>query len=394
MASLTIKRALANSFLIAFSISISLLLGEAVVRIIFDPVDYLEAYLVDDDILSHKIKPNSSGHDSWGFRNKTVPTSPKIVTIGDSQTYGISASAKNSWPAHVQKLVHQDVYNLSLGGYGPVQYYYLLKSKALDLRPSLIVAGFYLGNDLFDAYNMVYTKEYWRYLRRPNFAIEEKGRSNSKYPKNALQRKFMGDLRDWLAHHSVLYRMITFSFGNTFRLFEMKYVSSTVDTTITVFETKQLELSTGFTPSLRLSALNLRDPKIREGLRITLELFQEMNDLCSNKGIDFLIAVIPTKESVFGDYILNERDLNNSDVIRQLIMNEQQVRISVKRYLEQHNISYIDLLPALENAVGTKVIYPANDDGHPSAEGYEVIAKTIRHFLMDSKRLKINALVH
>ena len=62
------------------------------------------------------------------------------------------------------KINKQDVYNLSVGGYGPPQYYYLLKSKALKLNPSLIMAGFYFGNDVFDSYKFVYEIDYWKYL--------------------------------------------------------------------------------------------------------------------------------------------------------------------------------------------------------------------------------------
>ena len=130
MAGFNIKEHFAVSLLVALSVFISLILGEAVVRTIFDPLDYLQAYLVKDDILGHKIEPNSAEHDSWGFRNKSVPASAKIVAIGNSQTYGVSATARNSWPAQLQVLMREGAYNLSLGGYGPVEYYYLLQNKA------------------------------------------------------------------------------------------------------------------------------------------------------------------------------------------------------------------------------------------------------------------------
>src|SRR5690242_9049481 len=116
MAGLNIKSGFENLLLITSSIIISLLALEATTRAVLNPVNYLEPYLVKDDILGHKILPNSGGHDSWGFRNKSVPISAKIVTIGDSQTYGISATASNSWPAQLQLLMHEGVYNLSLGG--------------------------------------------------------------------------------------------------------------------------------------------------------------------------------------------------------------------------------------------------------------------------------------
>jgi lysophospholipase L1-like esterase len=135
----------------------------------------------------------------------------------------------------------------------------------------------------------------------------------------------------------------------------------------------------------------MEDPKIQEGLRISLRVFHDMNDLCRDKKIKLLIVLIPTKESVFAKYSLSDKSLKHADVIRQLVMTEYEVKASVKSYFDKHNISYLDLLPALESAVGTKVIYPANEDGHPNAAGYDVIAKAIKRFLMDSNLITMNA---
>src|SRR5215472_7496440 len=133
MVGLKIKNYFICVLLMVLSISICLITMEFLLRIVFYPVDYLEPYLVEDDLLGVKVKPHSSGHDSWGYRNKLVPTSADIVTIGDSQTYGISATAADSWPAKLHQLIHKDVYNLSLGGYGPLEYLYLLENKAFKL---------------------------------------------------------------------------------------------------------------------------------------------------------------------------------------------------------------------------------------------------------------------
>src|SRR5262245_48740245 len=146
------KRYLVNASLLAMSLLVCLFISEAVLRLLFEPVDYLRPYTVDDRILGHKVEPYSAGHDAWGFRNKSVPTKADIVAIGDSQTYGVAASAANSWPAVLQRLTHKSVYNLALGGYGPVQYDYLLENKAILLNPATIVVGFYFGNDLRDAF--------------------------------------------------------------------------------------------------------------------------------------------------------------------------------------------------------------------------------------------------
>jgi len=385
---LKVRDFLIASLFVVLSISISVVFGEAVVRMIVDRVDYLETYLVDNDILGHKARPLSSGHDSWGFRNYYVPSSVKIVTVGDSQTYGISAAAKHSWPAQLQQLMHESVYNMSLGGYGPVQYYYLLKTKALDLRPSFIIVGFYFGNDLIEAYNIVYTKDYWNNLRRADLVFKQEARVNASV--NIQTHKFVGNFRDWLSHHSVLYRMFTLSIGDIFRFFEMRYSYSLLDGNITILEDKKHNIRTGFTPAARLTALDLRDPKILEGLRLTLELFRQMNDLCLRRGIDFAVVLIPTKETVFADLIGGNRTLKNSSVIDELLANERQVNELMKKYFDRYLIPYIDALPNLRIAVRKKSVYPSNQDGHPNADGYQVIAKSIEQFLIGFKQPKPN----
>src|SRR5210317_913473 len=92
---------------------VSFLLSEFVARQIFNPVDYLLPELKDDEYLVHRISSGSGGHDEWGFRNYERPPNADIVAIGDSQTYGISASSDQSWPAHLSKISGQATYNMA-----------------------------------------------------------------------------------------------------------------------------------------------------------------------------------------------------------------------------------------------------------------------------------------
>ena len=121
--------------------AIGLLVCEWGARLVLDPVDYLSTSLVSDNILGSRLPPKSSGHEEWGFRNRKVPSSADIVAIGDSHTYGNTAKMTESWPFVLGKLTGGDVYNLGMGGYGPNQYYYLLKTKALGLKPKVILGG-------------------------------------------------------------------------------------------------------------------------------------------------------------------------------------------------------------------------------------------------------------
>ena len=398
---LRIKNFLTNSLLVVFSIALSIIVAEGVSRLIFDPIDYLKPYFVADDILGRRIEPNSAGHDAWGYRNKTVPTNVDVVAIGDSQTYGISATASNSWPAILQRITGKEVYNLSLGGYGPIEYSYLLESKALTLKPSLVIVGFYYGNDLHDVYSIVYSNDYWKHLRRPDFFQEEHSQASEKFVSNEKNmqtpdpnsRKIESDkrflrnvlaLREWFAYHSVLYRVVVEASpaGDLIRFFQAKYGYSEDD--ITIVEDEANNIYTGLTPAVRLDALNLNDPKVQEGLRISLVLFGQMNELAIKEGVDFLVVLIPTKERVFASHIENNKALHNSAIIDQFLANERRVNELVKADFEEHDIAYVDLLGPLQSAVGREQIYPTNHNSHPNKNGYTIIARTIQRYLAET----------
>ena len=119
------------------------ILGEVCLRFIVDEVNFLKPETTAHPVLRHVIVPGSGGHDEWGFRNLEVPEEVQIVAIGDSQTYGTSAPASESWPAWLGKLSNNTVYNMGVGGYGPPQYRYLLNVKAKLLKPNLVFIGFY-----------------------------------------------------------------------------------------------------------------------------------------------------------------------------------------------------------------------------------------------------------
>ena len=136
-----------NLLLLFLSLIIALFVAEGLARLFFDPIDFLKPKTLNDEVLRYRLEPNSGAHDSWGYRNKQVPESSKIVALGDSHTYGISAKASDSWPSALEKITGVETYNLGLGGYGPAEYLYLMEEKALKLSPEMIIVGFYLGND-------------------------------------------------------------------------------------------------------------------------------------------------------------------------------------------------------------------------------------------------------
>ena len=68
---------------------------------------------------------------------------------------------EDSWPYVLGRLSGRDVYNMALGGYGPNQYFELLSTKAVILRPQTIIVGLYMGDDFENAFLITYGLEHW-----------------------------------------------------------------------------------------------------------------------------------------------------------------------------------------------------------------------------------------
>jgi hypothetical protein len=311
-----IKNYTINTVLTVVSISFALLFAEAVVRRVVDPVDYLAPYIVYDEKLGRKVVGGSAAHDAWGYRNKSVPTASHIVTIGDSLTYGVSAAAKNSWPSQLQRMTQKSVYNLALGGYGPAQYLYLLEQYALQLRPAIVIAGFYYGNDLYDSYRDAYTKDYWKYLRSAEFVREQFGDQDRspeifkryyEYTDNVNIRF----LRSFLSHNSVIYRATTYAFSDILQFIELKYFKKQTPNNVTIFEEDNTKIRTGFYPHVNFERQNINDDNIKEGLRISIKLFSDIQEICKKNNITFVVLLIPTKENVFSNFIEKNNTLKN-----------------------------------------------------------------------------------
>jgi lysophospholipase L1-like esterase len=397
-----IKTLLGRFLLLSAATLLSLLVMEGVSRLFLSPIDYLKPSLVHDDLLGHAIAPHTAGHDAWGFRNKAIPERCDIVAIGDSQTYGVSATARDSWPAILQRLTGKSVYNLALGGFAAPQYRHLLQTRALSLRPSLVIVGCYCGNDLAETYLTIYGNDHWQNLRRNNFTLARTAAGDTTgavenaiggtasrspmlelKPAGAVMRILLA-AREWLAHHSVLYRAaIEGSFvGDLLRRSQTEYGYSSAD--IATFEDESNQIRAGFTPLSRLAALNLDDPRNAEGLRLNMELLHQMSEITSKAGIGFLVALIPTKELVFASYIENNEAMNLSQTIDQVLYFERRATELLKADLAEHGIAYVDLLPSLQHAVGKEQIYPINCNGHPTGKGYAVIAQAIASHLESS----------
>src|SRR5262249_54156022 len=359
------------------------LLCELLARMVLNKGDYLIATLEKDGILGHRIPPFESGHDALGFRNRALPNEADVVAIGDSWTYGVGDRANFSWPVQLQSMLHETVYSMAIGGYGPPQYSYLLESKAPQFHPRTVVIGIYLGNDLFDSVNVVYSYDYWKKYRKfdpkqMRAAWEEKLPTT---PDPVTQKTGAG-IRDWLARRRLLYNLVKTA---TLPFFNKAFIrrDQRISAHYVVVEDQRNLLNTVLNTG-NSWAMDLGNPAIAEGLRLSLVLVDEMHEFCRKSNRKFIVAIFSTKERVYAEYIRNNSGLPQQDELLRKIALQDQIIRKLRAHCESHSIRYVDPLSSLTARLGKEPLFSLGTDSHPVRAGYKVIAESIAQAIQES----------
>jgi hypothetical protein len=361
---------------ILLSTGVALLVGEFVSRLVLNPSDYLGVGMVQDAVLGAVPSPTArAGFDAWGFRNREVPESADIVAVGDSHTFGNTARMDESWPYVLGRLTGRQVYNMGMGGYGPNQYFYLSTTKALSLRPKLIIWGLYLGDDFENAYSITYGLNYWASLRElPAQNVNADIWDTPAPPPSSLKK-----VRVWLSQHSVIYQLLFHGAlaGRTQGEVQIRNAAQIYPNVATSLVLPKENIAEAFRPKSMLSRLDQGNPSIQEGMRITFELLGKMNEICQRNHVQFMVVVIPIKEAVFSDYLEQDSTLPLNDVLARLLPNERLAREKTIGFLRDSGILWVDPLPALRKAVHQELYARTAADMHPSKNGYRVIAEAV-----------------
>lgn len=371
-------RYLGNSLLLGLSLFIALLAGEGLARLVLNPVDFLLPQVVPDQFLSYRIQPYSGGHDAWGFRNARVPQSAEIVCIGDSMTYGEQARESESWPAALAAIDGATVYNMSLGGYGPTEYLYLMQNKAVKLDPKIVIVGFFVGNDLSDAYNEVNFNKNWATYANLNGPDKKAPKLLALQPPAA---QFFGGFRNWLSRHSLLFAvLLRTSMLDFLRQRELQsrmardpgeYFAYRDQNHDVVFNLRDREL------------FNVQIPSVKTGMNITKKVMLDMRRTAEANSFRLIVALIPTKERVYANLLARAGYVRKYPRLADLVHDEDTARDELSAFLGQEHIETIDLLPALEMAADKQDLYPLSNM-HPNGYGYSVIARTVGRYLRSS----------
>ncbi len=389
------KNLLINLTLILVSVLFSVLLAEVVLRIV--KVDKSEYERVEHEILGH-VAGEKGAWDDNGFRNKSVPEKVDIVAMGDSQTQGLNAEMDEAWPQALDSISDKTVYQMAFIERAIVQHYYLL-DKALSFNPEYVLHGFYLGNDLLDAYHIVYNNENWKHLRN-----EEKKENTTESTRSEDVRRMIKSgqdsgsfkyklrrTRDYIRSKSYFYSLL----GNVTRKAREKMGLAETNEEKNQRIKKWLQdnpdkgyyyehdnLGTIMSPTYRYNTVDLSNPDTKEGFAITKKLWIEMRDDTNEKEAEFVIVIIPTKEYVYSQYF-NKEGIEIGEYLNDIIEKEKNVIEETKSFCLENNLPFIDVTEHMSLALSQgQKIYPESLDGHPLPEGYKRIAEAINNELL------------
>jgi hypothetical protein len=354
-------------------------------------------FTLSDRELVWRGNPDHPRLDRRGFRNAEVRDDVAIVTLGDSQTYGSNVARDQTWPHQLERLGEGATYNMAFPGWGPLQSYLVL-DEALALKPEQVVAALYTGNDVVDAYTFVYhRKKLTRQFRSEEPSIRaaleraedadpwdgtplgDQGPEEESRPK-ADQRP--DSLAEAVEMQSKLYglgravwRAYDYYRRHPVRPEQGSANDPLKDDDYLSFRTSSFR--TVLTPSYRLPAVVVSDPRVAEGTRITLEALEAMREQCVARGVGFSVLLIPTKELALSE-VVREQLTTVPPLYARLADNEARLRELLTERLESQQIAVIDALPRLrELARGGVLPYSTSKDGHLNPAGQQAVAELV-----------------
>jgi len=128
-------------------------------------------YFEADPYTGFRLKARSAGRyqegipavtNSYGHRDAEVavhktPGVFRILVIGDSFTVGANVRQEQAYPKVLERLLRStygpriEVINSGVGGWEPFQYAQYFEYYGRHFEPDLVLVGFFVGNDTFDA---------------------------------------------------------------------------------------------------------------------------------------------------------------------------------------------------------------------------------------------------
>ena len=267
-----------------------------------------------------------------GFRDKTngiwdkwESDDIKIAYIGNSVTWGEGVEFENTYSSVVESTfskatVSIKTINLGIAGSNSLQHFAILKSKALQLNPDMIILGYYL-NDI----------EMRRTQKLPNII-------------------------QYFLRHS---HFSTFLIGRITTALENRHVQISANLSPTTVSDSKKETSCGGYAKRIISGY--RTTAWEDTKAVILSMFE----LCRQEGVKFGVVIFPFETQVEGICPYTPQELLSS-------------------FLSKNGIPYLDIAKIFEKHSSKKKLYLEDDIGHPNHIGYKIAGESIsRWFILE-----------
>lgn len=388
---------LKNAGLLAFALLISLTIGELSVRFLKPQLTYSTlvelagTYYAPSDYNTLQLKANYRGTepsmekpgqyvtittDENRFRggDKLDPDKRKIIALGDSYTFGVFVNDHETYPAVLNKHIAtiSDKYQVINAGYTAGwetdQHYVWLKRNIEKLRPTLIVLGIFLGNDITGI-----NPASWG-------DIDEKGLPGKWISKDLFvtEAGYIKNKNKGLATVGVesIYRLPVLRESHLAVL-----IGKAWDKIVNKLEDRESELIVG--ESFDHIYGQYTDEFLKKEA-IFLNLIQAMNDLAKDHGSAFAVALLPMNVMVEKEKFDLSATYGASIFPKQFQNAESVYYARLGKLLQGIGIAAIDIEREMKRSTRGP-FFPANGEVHFNANGHRFTAEQIFQFLQEQQ---------
>lgn len=302
----------------------------------------------------HNILINSEGFRDKE-RNYSKTNKHRVAMLGDSFVSGLEVDEPDRVSNIIEKRLNSngdkfEVFNFGVNGYSTEQEFLQLKNRVINYDPDLVVLNFYVGNDQVDNYY----REIFSFDNQ-TLSINKKRDFNQRWPRSVFY---------FLTGKSYL---ISLLFNNYLRIKSF-------------FTPAEFEVGAISGISFVNTSLLRDDNELSRNVwSKTNSLIILMNAFLKDRDKKFIVVIIPDRvqeDTLIFNALLENYNLSESQINRLKPQNE------LKKFLENSNIIYLDLLPVLEKNSSE---FHYSGDFHWNEKGHKVVADALMEKLIKEK---------
>ncbi|MCK5491771.1 MAG: SGNH/GDSL hydrolase family protein [Candidatus Omnitrophica bacterium] len=333
------------------------------------------------------VKINSLGIRDKEISIKKQVDKKRILSFGDSFTYGWGVDIEQSWPKVLEKFLLENGYEIEVINCGQpgvcTSAYKKSMEKAVPLlKPDIVLIGVLQLGDLAQLY-----QELFRVKRKSNKsnilknlikAIKVSYKNTIYFYKKIIKQKKIIVENKWLVSSQNII--------SSFSRFEYLRYCTLDDSIKAMFESGNLNPALiNFQMDFPDGCIIFNNPK-HPATKFAIEKMEEdiryMKEICEANQCQLIFINIPMSnfvghnvirnsnlDSIFGEYLYNN---NNIDSVYSNIAN-------------QFNIPYFEMTDIFKKLSKTNDHCFFRYDGHPNSKGHYVLGKSIGEFLIGNK---------